>query len=419
MARPRRAGSCSNRRGRVSWMLRRTLRARERRAVTLIMRDWLRKDRNRKTQILFFALETFSLIGGLQAFNRRLIKHLGLYTSSKGYPLAYIGLLRDFGSQLPSIPGVELRPFGKSRIIFLFKSVLKAARTGDILLLGSINLASIAFFTKIFNKNIRVVLFVHGDDVWNDPRYRKKKIYDEFFLKSVDCIASVSWFTARTMAREFNQPLGKFRLMPNATDRIAPPLDRRPEEQRILAVCRLDAHDGGKNIDKLIQAMVHVSKLEPSALLEIAGDGILRPQLEQLAACTGVAPCVRFLGRVPDAQLREAYVRASVFALPSTKEGFGIVYLEAWQFGLPVICSKFGAPGEIVSDGEDGFAVDPGDVNELAAKILKLLKDPDLAKRLGENGRKKAEDKYSDRQFGENFKALMSEIENSNGGIPV
>ena len=223
MARPRRAASCSNRRGRVSWMLRRTLRARERRAVTLIMRDWLRKDRNRKTQILFFALETFSLIGGLQAFNRRLIKHLGLYTSSKGYPLAYIGLLRDLGSQLPSIPGVELRPFGKSRIIFLFKSVLKAARTGDILLLGSINLASIAFFTKIFNKNIRVVLFVHGDDVWNDPRYRKKKIYDELFLKSVDCIASVSWFTARTMAREFNQPLGKFRLLPNASrpDRAA------------------------------------------------------------------------------------------------------------------------------------------------------------------------------------------------------
>jgi phosphatidyl-myo-inositol dimannoside synthase len=71
-------------------------------------------------------------------------------------------------------------------------------------------------------------LFVHGDDVWNDPRYRKKKIYDELFLKSVDCIASVSWFTAHTMAREFGLPLSKFRLMPNATDRIAPPLDQPP-----------------------------------------------------------------------------------------------------------------------------------------------------------------------------------------------
>ncbi len=383
------------------------------------MRDWLRKERNRGKQILFFALETFSLIGGLQAFNRRLIHHLGLYTISKGYNSAYVGLLRDRQGEIPKIPGVEIEPFGKSRIRFLVNAVLKSAYIGDVLLLGSINLTSIAFFTKILNKRIKIILFVHGDDVWNDQRYRKKKIYDELFLKSVDCIASVSWFTARTMAREFNQPLGKFRLLPNAADRIEPPLDRRPEGQRILAVCRLDAHDGGKNIDKLIRAMVHVSKQEPSALLEIAGDGILRPQLEQLAARSGVAPCVRFLGRVADGQLHEAYARASVFALPSIKEGFGIVYLEAWQFGLPVICSKFGAPSEIVSDGEDGFAVDPDDVDELAAKILKLLKDPDLAKRLGENGRKKAEDKYSDRQYGENFKALMSEIENSNGGIPV
>ena len=383
------------------------------------MRDWLRKERSREKQILFYALETFSLIGGLQAFNRRLIHHLGRYTVSKGYNLAYVGLLRDKRGEIPKIPGVEIEPFGKNRIAFLTNAVLRSAYRGDVLLLGSINLTSIAFFTKMLNKRIKVILFVHGDDVWNDPCYRKKKIYDELFLKSVDCITSVSVFTAHTMAREFGQPLGKFRLLPNASDRIAPRLDRSPEGKRILAVCRLAAHDGGKNIDKLIRAMVHVSKQEPSALLEIAGDGILRPQLEQLAARTGVAACVRFLGRVPDAQLHEAYARASVFALPSAKEGFGIVYLEAWQFGLPVICSKFGAPSEIVSDCEDGFAVDPDDVIELAAKILKLLKDPDLAKRLGENGRKKAEDKYSDRQFGENFKVLISEIENSNGGIPV
>jgi phosphatidyl-myo-inositol dimannoside synthase len=327
--------------------------------------------------------------------------------------LAYIGLLRDKCANIPSIPGVEIETFGDNRIAFLFNAVLKSVRSGDILLLWSVKLTSIAFFTKIFNKNLKVILFVHGDDVWNDPRYRKKKIYDELFLKSVDCIASVSWFTARTMAREFGLPLSKFRLMPNATDRIAPPLNRTPLGKRILAVSRLDAHDGGKNIDKIIQAMVYVSKHEPTAILEIAGDGILRPGLEQLAARLGVEQCVRFLGRLDDGELREAYACATVFALPSSKEGFGIVYLEAWQFGLPVICSKFGAPSEIVSDGEDGFAVDPDDVKELAAKIIQLIEDKDLAKRFGENGRKKAEQKYSDLQYGENFRALMSEMENS------
>ena len=92
---------------------------------------------------------------------------------------------------------------------------------------------------------------MHGDEVWNDPLYRKKKIYDGLFLQSVDCIVPVSWFTALTMAREFGLPLSKFRLMPNATDRITPPpLDRTLAGKRILAVSRLDAHDGGKNIMK-------------------------------------------------------------------------------------------------------------------------------------------------------------------------
>jgi phosphatidylinositol alpha-1,6-mannosyltransferase len=195
-------------------------------------------------------------------------------------------------------------------ILFLLKTVLKSVQYDDILLLFSVNITSIA-----------------GDDVWNDPRYRKKKIYDELFLKSVDCIASVSWLTAHTMAREYGLPFSKFRLMPNATDRIAPPLDRTPAGQRILAVCRHDAHDGGKNIDKLIQAMVYVSARETTAILEIAGDGILRSELEQLASHLGLERCVRFLGRLPDNQLREAYALRAFSRCRPPKRGLALFIL--------------------------------------------------------------------------------------------
>lgn len=366
-----------------------------------------------RKQILFFALETYSLIGGLQAFNRRLIEHLGRYAISSHRNLAYVGLLRDKGAIIPPIPGVVVEPSGNSRIAFLFISAFKSIYYGDILLLGNINLTAIAFITKLINNKIKVILFVHGDDVWNDPRYRKKKVYDQLFLKSVDCIASVSWFTAHTMAREFAQPLSKFRLMPNATDLLAPPHEPNPDRKNVLAVCRLDAHDGEKNVDKLIQAMKYISKYDSEIILEIVGDGILRPGLESLASRIGVERGVRFLGRLADDALKDAYARATVFALPSSKEGFGIVYLEAWQFGLPVICSKFGASCEIVSDGEDGFVVDPDNVEELADKIIRLISDRDLARRFGERGRRKVNEKYSDLQFGENFKALIRKVENS------
>ena len=81
--------------------------------------------------------------------------------------------------------------------------------------------------------------------------------------------------------------------------------------------------------------MIYVLKYDAEIILEIVGDGVLRPGLESLAAQIGVERSVRFLGRLADEDLKNAYARASVFAMPSSKEGFGIVYLEAWQFGLP------------------------------------------------------------------------------------
>lgn len=369
-----------------------------------------RKEKTGRKRILFFGLETYSLIGGLQSFNQRLIRHLGLLTLSNNDPPAYAGLLRDKGAKIPTVPGVIIRPSGHSRAAFLVTSALKAIFNGDILLLGNINLTAIAFISKVFNKKLKVILFVHGDDVWNDPRYRKKKFYDERFLKSVDCIASVSWYTARTMAREFHLPLSKFRLMPNASGLTARHLEKSPAGKRILTVSRLDAHDSEKNVDKLIQAMGYISKYDPDVILEVVGDGVLRPGLESLASHIGVTHCIRFHGRLGDEALKDAYARAAVFALPSSKEGFGIVYLEAWQFGLPVICSKFGASCEIVNDGEDGFVVDPGDVKELANKILHLIGDQELATRFGENGCKKVQNKYSDAQYGKNLKNLLNDV---------
>jgi glycosyltransferase involved in cell wall biosynthesis len=66
-----------------------------------------------------------------------------------------------------------------------------------------------------------------------------------------------------------------------------------------------------------------------------------------------------------------------------------------------------------VSDGEDGFVVDPGDVEELANKILRLIEDRDLAMRFGENGCMKVQRKYSDVKYGENLKALINDISSS------
>lgn len=139
----------------------------------------------------------------------------------------------------------------------------------------------------------------------------------------------------------------------------------------------------------------------------VIGGGPLRADLHALAEELGVADRVALPGAVDAATLARAYAEAAVFALPSSKEGFGIVYLEAWTHGLPVIGSRFGGAGEVIADGVDGFTIDPDDVALLAARLRQLLADPALATTMGRAGREKVARLYSGRAFVANLRALL------------
>jgi phosphatidyl-myo-inositol dimannoside synthase len=96
-----------------------------------------------------------------------------------------------------------------------------------------------------------ILLFVHGDEVWNDPRHRNKHWYETWFLRALTKIVSVSAFTAGTMAREFNVPLAKFGLLPNAVDPLKPlPSPSMRQPATILTVTRLGSSDREKNVGR-------------------------------------------------------------------------------------------------------------------------------------------------------------------------
>ena len=287
-----------------------------------------------------------------------------------------------------------------------------AVTTANLFVLGHVNLLPLAVLVRCLRPKLPILLFVHGDEVWNDPRIsHEKRWFEPWFLRAVTKIASVSAFTAETMGREFHVRQAKFSLLPNAVD----PLKSLPEANireaaTILSVTRLEPGDREKNVGNMIRAVAKLRHEMPGLKYEIAGDGGLRPELETLASDLGVSDCVKFLGLITDAKLDAAYARATVFALPSSKEGFGIVYLEAWQRGLPVVCASKGAPKEIVADGVDGFVVDPGDVSMLADKLNLLLSRPELAAAMGESGRRKVEAKYLDTVFRQNLDGLIDDL---------
>ena len=138
-----------------------------------------------------------------------------------------------------------------------------------------------------------------------------------------------------------------------------------------------------KNFGMLIEAFAKAGLTPAQAELEIAGAGFLEHDLKELATKIGVP--ARFHGHLPPDQLPDLYAAADVYALISTYEPFGVAVREAAAAGLPIICSKTaGAAGDVAIDSRNALLVNPYDVENIAQALARLVSDPDLRRRMGE-----------------------------------
>jgi phosphatidylinositol alpha-1,6-mannosyltransferase len=166
-----------------------------------------------------------------------------------------------------------------------------------------------------------------------------------------------------------------------------------------MIVGRMWAEERGKGHDQLLECWPAVVHELPEAELWIIGDGNDRPQLEARARSLGIESSVLFLGRVSDQELSQRYRTASVFAMPSRQEGFGLVYSEAMLHGLPCIASTLDAGAEIVQEGKTGLLVPYDDPAALADAILSILRNPARARELGQAAKRRARERFGYERF--------------------
>lgn len=166
----------------------------------------------------------------------------------------------------------------------------------------------------------------------------------------------------------------------------------------VVCVSRLVPRKGQ---DTLILAMPRILREVPDAVLLVVGGGPYGTELERLAERTGVAGSVRFTGAVPWEELPGHFGAGDVFAMPCRTrrkgldvEGLGIVYLEASATGLPVVAGDSGGAPDAVRDGETGWVVRGGSPEAAAERIVTLLKDAGLRRRMGERGRRWVEEAW-------------------------
>jgi glycosyltransferase involved in cell wall biosynthesis len=140
-----------------------------------------------------------------------------------------------------------------------------------------------------------------------------------------------------------------------------------------------------KGVRYLLHALKKVRIRVPEVQLIIVGDGDEREALKSLSMNLGIEKSVFFAGALPHDEVPRCLQQADILVLPSTSEGFPNVIIEAMVSGLPVVASRVGGIPDIISDHENGYLVDAGDIDALAERLILLLQDDSLRKTISEN----------------------------------
>ena len=180
--------------------------------------------------------------------------------------------------------------------------------------------------------------------------------------------------------------------------------------QEILYVGRLDRSSVLKGVNVLLEAFAEIAQRLPDTRLVLVGGGDAEWSYWSKVVRLGAAERVVFRGVLRGADLVDAYRRAAVVVLPSLTEAFGMALLEAMSCGRPVVGSRVGGIPWIVTDEVQGLLVPPGDSHALADAIATVLKGPELAARLGTNGRRRACDFDWSEQMARTLELLRAQL---------
>jgi glycosyltransferase involved in cell wall biosynthesis len=224
-----------------------------------------------------------------------------------------------------------------------------------------------------------IACILHGIEAWTPLQSVSAAA-----LRSADLLISVSNFTQSTALRLHDLDARKMRVIPNTFDigKFAPGpkpgelLDRyrlSPDQPVLLSVSRLADSERYKGQIEVIQALPTIAMQFPNIRYLIGGQGPFARTLSKLAEQLDVADLVIFAGFIPNEELTAHYQLCDVFVMPSQKEGFGIVFLEAMACGKPVIAGNLDGSVDALDGGRLGALVNPADHAQIASTVIDIL----------------------------------------------
>ncbi len=326
-------------------------------------------------RILALITESFGGIGGIAQSNQDLLKALA--ETELGNEIVVLPRFSD--KKIENLPNrIKFMPPQRGRLAYgLFSfGVLMSKGRFDMIFCGHIFMSPLAAFLSDF---ARIPFWAHlyGVESWQKPSSLIRRS-----VEKAKFVTAISRYTRRRFLSWANVAPGSVHLLPPVLhERFSPgpkPIDLIKRygfegKKVLLTVGRLSKAEKYKGHDKVIKVLPRLVKSYPDLVYAIAGDGDDRPRLENWAKQCGVDRHVFFMGEAEDSELPLIYRMADGFAMPSTGEGFGIVFLEAAASGVPVLGGNQDGSTDALLDGEFGLMVNPENEEDLIQGLEKLL----------------------------------------------
>lgn len=338
----------------------------------------------RMNGVLFLYLKAFDATGGIEKVNRTLMKALHDLHLEHHTPVQVISPYENKPDER-YFPKESFTGYGGNRWHFMADMVLKN-HSADYLLVGHVNLAPAALILQKKYPHLKTAVVTHGIEVWKPLSGWKRR-----FLQQAHHIIAVSRFTAEKLVAVHGIGAEKISVLPNCLDpffkfpdNFSKPdyllrrYDLRPEQPVLLTIARLHARESCKGY-------VHVLTCLPGLLLQYPGlryilagkyDETEHRRLNSRIRDLGLESRVLLPGYIPDEELGDHYRLADVFVMPSKKEGFGLVFIEALACGTPAVAGNADGSAEALQDGRLGLLVDPDDQASIAGAIRQSLQNP-------------------------------------------
>lgn len=331
--------------------------------------------------VLALVTDAYGGYGGIARFNRDLVEALAALDG-----VGAIDVLPRLAPEGEVPPGPKIRPHAprRGRILYAATAANCALRRRPRVVLNGHLYHSPLSRIIARAAGARMVSVLHGTEVWSEIPDRLAGP-----LACSDAVICVSRDTEARIVRRCPSLDGRTVVTYNTLGPAFIPGDREAARARfgiggefvILTVARLDGRGGYKGHDRIIPLLSGLRAAGRDVAYLIAGTGPDRSRLEALAAAHAVADRVRFLGKVPAEELPDLYRAADLFALPSTGEGFGIVYIEAMGCGTPAIGLAVGGAPEALGSGSLGTVVAPEEFAEGLRSAVRNVEGMQMAAR--------------------------------------